>query len=57
MQQSTSLNEAEIKAFNDQVLFAQLQTQETNMPLIAIWIIVGAIRGTILTISINTILT
>ena len=57
MQQSTSLDEAEIKAFNDQVLFAQLQTQETNMPLIAIWIIVGAIRGTILTISINTILT
>lgn len=57
MQQSTSLNEAKIKAFNDQVLFAQLQTQETNMPLIAMWIMVGAIKGTILTISIFTILT
>ena len=57
MQQSTSLNEAEIKAFNDQVLFAKPQPQETNMPLIAMWIMVGAIKGTILTISIFTILT
>lgn len=57
MQQSTSLNEAEIKAFNDQVLFAKPQPQETHMPLIAMWIMVGAIKGTILTISIFTILT
>jgi hypothetical protein len=57
MQQSTSLNEAEIKAFNDQLLFAKPQPQEINMPLIAMWIMVGAIKGTILTISIFTILT
>ena len=52
MQQSTTLNEAEIKAFNDQVLFAKPQTQEANMPLIAMWIMAGAIIGAVLTIGI-----
>jgi hypothetical protein len=36
MQQSTSLSEAEIKAFTDQALFANQQIQKASMPLIAI---------------------
>jgi hypothetical protein len=57
MRQLTSLNEAEIKAFTAQALFAKLQTQKANMPLIAMWIMAGAIVGTALTIGILMILT
>ena len=57
MRQSTSLNEAEIQAFTDQALFAKPQTQKGKMPLVAMWIIAGAIMGTVLTIGIFTILT
>jgi hypothetical protein len=52
MRQSTSLNEAEIKAFIDQALFAKPPTQKGTMPLIAMWIMAGAIVGTVLTIGI-----
>lgn len=55
MRQSTSLNEAEIIAFTDQALFTKPQTKKGMMPLIAIWIMTGAIIGTILTIGIFTI--
>ena len=55
MRQSTSLNEAEIKAFTDQALFTKPQTKKGMMPLIAIWIMAGAIIGTVLTIGIFTI--
>jgi len=55
VQQSTSLNEAEIKAFTDQALFTKPQTKKGMMPLIAIWIMAGAIIGTVLTIGIFTI--
>ena len=57
MRQSTSLNEAEIKAFTDQALFAKPQTQKGKMPLVAMWIMAGAIMGTVLTIGIFKILT
>ena len=57
MRQSTSLNEAEIQAFIDQALFAKPQTQKGRMPLVAMWIMAGAIMGTVLTIGIYTILT
>jgi hypothetical protein len=35
MRQSTSLSEAEIKAFTDQALFAKPPTQKGTMPLVA----------------------
>ena len=57
MRQSTSLNEAKIQAVTNQALFAKLQTQKGRMPLVAMWLIAGAIMGTVLTIGILTILT
>jgi len=51
------MNEAEIQAFTDQVLFAKPQTQKGRVPLVAMWIMAGAIMGTVLTIGIYTILT
>ena len=58
MRQSTSLNEAEIQAFTDQVLFTKPQTQKGRVPfVVAMWVIAGAIMGTVLTIGIFTILT
>ena len=57
MRQSTSLNEAEIQAFTDQALFGKPQTQQGKMPLVAMWIMAGAIMGTVLTIGIFKILT
>ena len=58
MRQSTSLNEAEIQAFTDQALFTKLQTKKGRMPfVVAMWVIAGAIVGTVLTIGIFTILT
>ena len=56
MRQSTSLNEAEIKAFTDQALFAT-PTQKGSTPLIAMWVIAGAVMATVLTVGIFTILT
>ena len=52
MRQSTSLNEDKIQAFTDQALIAKPQTQKGKMPLIAMWIMAGAIIGTVLTIGI-----
>jgi len=57
MRQSTSLNEAEIKAFTDQALFTKSPTLKGRVPLVAMWIMVGAIMGIVLTIGILTILT
>ena len=58
MRQSTSLNEAKIQAFTDQALFTKPQTQKGRMPfVVAMWVIAGAIMGTVLTIGIFTILT
>ena len=57
MRQSTSLNEAEIEAFTDQTLFAKSPTLKGRVPLVAMWIMAGAIMGTVLTIGIYTILT
>ncbi len=57
MRQSTSLNEAEIKAFTDQALFAKPPTQKGSMPLVAMWIMAGAIMGIVITIGIFAILT
>ena len=58
MRQSTSLNEAEIQAFTDQALFTKPQTRKGRMPfVVAMWVIAGAIMGTVLTIGIFTILT
>ncbi len=58
MRQLTSLNEAEIQAFTDQALFTKPQTQKGRMPfVVAMWVIAGAIMGTVLTISIFTIST
>ena len=58
MRQSTSLNEAEIQAFTDQVLFTKPQTQKGKVPfVVAMWVIAGAIMGAIITIGIFTILT
>jgi hypothetical protein len=37
-------------------LFAKLQTQKGKMPLVAMWIMEGAIMGTVLTIGIFVIL-
>ena len=51
MRQSTSLNEAEIKAFTDQALFTNSPTLKGRMPLIAMWIMAGAIIGAVLTIG------
>ena len=56
MRLSTSLNEAEIKAFTDQALFAKPPTLKGRMPLITMWIEAGAIMDTVLTIGIFTIL-
>ena len=52
MRQSTSLNEAEIKAFTDQALFTKSLTLKGRMPLIAMWIMAGATIGAVLTIGI-----
>ena len=57
MRQSTSLNEAEIRAFTDQTLFAKSPTLEGRVPLVAMWIMAGAIMGIVLMIGILTILT
>ena len=57
MRQSTSLNGAEIMAFTDQALFTKSATLKGRMPLIAMWIMVGAIMGAVLTIGIFAILT
>ena len=57
MRQSTSLNEVEIKAFTDQALFTKSPTLKGRMPLIAMWIMAGAIMGAVLTIDIFVILT
>ena len=57
MRQSTSLNEAEIKAFTDQALFAKSPTQKGTMPLVAMWMMAGAIKGNVITIGIFAILT
>jgi hypothetical protein len=57
MRQSTSPNEVEIQAFTDQALFAKPQTKKGKMPLIAMWIMAGAIMGAVLTIAIFVILT
>jgi len=57
MRRSTSLNEAEIKAFTDQALFAKSPTLKGRVPLVAMWIMTGAIMGTVLTIGIFTVLT
>jgi hypothetical protein len=57
MRQSISLNEAEIKAFTDQALFVKSPTLKGRMPLIAMWIMAGAIMGTVLTIGVFAILT
>ncbi|MDC1408372.1 hypothetical protein N8524_08620 [Candidatus Puniceispirillum sp.] len=57
MRQSTSLNEVEIKAFADQALFTKSPTLKGRMPLIAMWIMAGAIMGAVLTIGIFVILT
>ena len=58
MRQSTSLNESEIQAFTDQELFTKPQTQKGRVPfVVAMWVIAGAIMGTVLTIGIFTILT
>jgi hypothetical protein len=57
MRQSTSLNEAEIKAFTDQALFTKSPTLKGRVPLVVMWIMVGAIMGIVLTIGILTILT
>jgi hypothetical protein len=57
MRQSTSLNEAEIKAFTDQALFAKPPTQKGTMSYVAMWIMAGAIMGIIITIGIFVILT
>ena len=56
MRQSTSLNESEIKAFTDQALFAKSPTLKGRVPLVAMWIMEGAIMGTVLTIGIFVIL-
>jgi hypothetical protein len=55
--QSTSLNEAEITAFTDRVLFTKSPILKGRMPLIAVWIMVGAIMGNVLTIGIFVFLT
>ena len=52
MRQSKSLNEAEIKAFTDQALFTNSPNLKGRMPLIAMWIMAGAIVGAVLTIGI-----
>ena len=57
MRQSTSLNEAEIRAFTDQALFAKPPTQKGTMPLVTMWMMAGAIKGIVLTIGIFAILT
>ena len=58
MRQPTSLNEAESQAFTDQALFTKRQTQKGRMPfVVAMWVIAGAIMGTVLTIGIFAILT
>ena len=57
MRQSTSLNEAEIKAFTDQALFAKPPTQKGTMPLVVMWMMAGAIKGIVITIGIFAILT
>ena len=57
MRQSTSLNEAKIKAFTDQALFAKPPTQKGTMPLVAMWMMAGAIKGIVITIGIFAILT
>ena len=57
MRQSTSLNEAESTAFTDQALFTKSPTLKGRMPLIAMWIMVGAIMDAVLTIGIFAILT
>jgi hypothetical protein len=57
MQQLTSLNEAEIRAFTDQALFSKLLTQKGKTSLIAMWIMAGTIFATGLTIGIFMILT
>lgn len=57
MRQSTSLNEAEIKAFTDQALFAKSPTLKGRVPLVAMRVMAGAIMGIVLTIGIFTILT
>jgi hypothetical protein len=57
MRQSTSLNEAEIKAFTDQALFAKSPTLKGRVPLVAMRVMAGAIMGIVLTIGICTILT
>jgi len=57
MRQSTLVNEAEIKAFTGQALFTKSPTLNGRMPLIAMWIMAGAIMGAVLTIGIFAILT
>ena len=57
MRQSTLVNEAEIKAFTGQALFTKPPTLKGRMPLIAMWIMAGAIMGAVLTIGIFAILT
>jgi hypothetical protein len=57
MRQSTSLNEAEIKAFIDQALFTKSLTLKGRMSLIAMWIMAGAIIDAVLTIGIFVVLT
>jgi hypothetical protein len=57
MRQSISLNEAEIKAFTDQALFAKPPTQKRTMPLVVMWMMAGAIKGIVITIGIFAILT
>ena len=51
------MNEAEIKAFTGQALFTKPPTLKGRMPLIAMWIMAGAIMGAVLTIGIFAILT
>jgi hypothetical protein len=52
MQQTKSLNKAEIKAFTDQALFTKSPNLKGRKPLIAMWIMAGAIIGAVLTIGI-----